>query len=243
MMDLWLTLGAALVGYLLGAISFARILAAWKSPGVDIGRQTEKIPDTDITFVMNTISATSVYTYVGKQYGCLTALLDMVKVALPTLVARTMFPAQSYDLVVATFGVLGHNWPVYHKFKGGRGESPIIGGLLVIDPLGLLVVNVVGAAFGIVLGSLLVMRWSGFLLLIPWEWYTTGDPARVVYVVLVLLMYVAALRSELRQYIRLKLDRTFFSQELVAGLLGMGKPLGRFMDRWSLFALLRKIRR
>jgi glycerol-3-phosphate acyltransferase PlsY len=62
----------------------------------------------------------------------------MLKVAIPTLIVRLWQPDEAYYLVLAGAGVVGHAWPVYHRFRGGRGESPILGGLLVIEALGLL---------------------------------------------------------------------------------------------------------
>jgi acyl phosphate:glycerol-3-phosphate acyltransferase len=240
--DPLLMLAGALAGYLIGAISFARILASRADGMADLAPVSRQVPGTNVTFVMDTVSATTVNAHVSKKLGCITALLDMAKVMIPTLIARFTFPGQPYDLVVAAFGVLGHNWPVYYRFRGGRGESAIIGGILAIDPLGLLAVNAIAAVAGIILGSMLVLRWAGFLLLIPWQWYTTHDIGRVTYVAAVLLMYVVALRSELGQYLRLKRDRVPLSQEVIAETISMGKPLGRFMDRYSFFALWRRWR-
>jgi glycerol-3-phosphate acyltransferase PlsY len=241
-MDPWIAIGAALVGYCLGAVSFARIITARVSPGTDISHVQQVVPGMEKPFVMDTVSATSVHTNIGKKYGCLTALMDMAKVTIPTVAMGLWQPEMPYDLIVATSGVIGHNWPVFYRFKGGRGESPIIGGLLAIDPLGLLVVNAVGSVLGIALGSMLVLRWSGFLFLIPWSWLRTHDVARVAYVITAILLYVIALRSELRQYIRLKLDGKFPSQEAVAEFLAMGKGLGRIMDRYSFFAIVKRLR-
>ena len=64
----------------------------------------------------------------------------------------------------------GHDWPLYHRFKGGRGESAIIGGMAVIDPLALVVTNVLGTFIGWLAGDVLVLRWSFLILLIPWFW-------------------------------------------------------------------------
>lgn len=241
-MDWTLITASAIAGYLVGSISFARLIARRVIPGKDISKVEQKVPGTETMFVMDTVSATTLRIQAGTRYGCLTAALDMVKAALPTLGLWLWKPEMPYYLVLAAAAVAGHNWPVYYRFKGGRGESPIIGGLLVIDWLGVLVTNLAGWAAGLALGSLLVMRWAWLFLMIAWFWIHTGDPWHVGYGVTVVLLYFAALASELKQYVRLKLEHTFPTQEAVADFLAMGKSMGRFMDRYSLFALYHRIR-
>ncbi len=241
-MDWFLMAGSALAGYLIGGISFARLIARRVIPGKDISKVELLVPGTETTFVMDTVSATTMRTQAGTRYGCLTAVLDMIKVALPTLGLWLWKPEMPYHLILAAATVVGHNWPVYYRFKGGRGESPIIGGLLVIDWLGVLVTNGVGWVAGLTLGSLLVMRWSWLFLMIAWFWVRTADPWHVGYMAAVVLFYFLALVSELKQYVRLKLDHTFPTQEAVGDFLAMGKSMGRFMDRYSLFALYHRMR-
>ena len=134
-MTIWIAFVAALVGYLSGSISFARLVARRAAPGKELSLIQLPIPNTDLVFESDSISATMVRMQVGTRYGCLTAIVDMVKVALPVLAFRLLQPEQPYFLVAAAAGVVGHNWPIYHRFKGGRGESTIIGGMLAIDPL------------------------------------------------------------------------------------------------------------
>ena len=59
---------------------------------------------------------------VGTRYGCLTAILDIAKVAIPALIFKLWQPETPYFLVTALFGLIGHDWPIYHRFKGGRGN-------------------------------------------------------------------------------------------------------------------------
>jgi glycerol-3-phosphate acyltransferase PlsY len=161
-LDLRTTLGAALLGYLIGALSFARIVASRVSPGADISHVSQVVPGTDITFIMRTVSATSVHTHVGKRYGCLTALLDMIKVALPTLLVRQAFPDQPYYLITAACGVVGHNWPVLLGFKGGKGVATTVGVMLFINPFLTLICFIIGLAIAaltrlVSLGSIIGM--------------------------------------------------------------------------------------
>ncbi len=84
-MNIGIALLAAAVGYLLGSISWARIITGLVAPGTDISMIREPVPHTDEVFESDLVSATTVRIHVGTRYGCLTAILDMLKVALPTL--------------------------------------------------------------------------------------------------------------------------------------------------------------
>jgi glycerol-3-phosphate acyltransferase PlsY len=176
-MELWIALLAGLIGYLCGSFSAARLVARYAAPGKELSLIRYPIPNTDIVFESDSVSASMVRIQVGTRYGCLTAILDILKVFLPVLAFRLWQPDAPYFLVVAALGLVGHNWPLYHRFMGGRGESTILGGMLAIDPVGLVVTNLAGILFGWLTGELLVLRWSFLLLLIPWLWLRTGDPA------------------------------------------------------------------
>lgn len=241
-MDWLMVVLSALGGYLIGGISFARIIARFTIPGKDISKVEQIIPGTDRVFTMTTVSASTMHMHAGTRYGCLTAILDMAKVAFPTLGVRLLSEGMPYHLILAASAVAGHNWPVYYGFKGGRGESPMIGGFLAVDWLGVLLTNAVGSIAGVVVGSLLVMRWSWMMLMIAWIWWRTGDLWHVGYAIVAVMLYVIALLPELRQYVRLKQDHAYPSQESVAEVLTMGKTMGRMMDRYSLFALYHRLR-
>lgn len=238
-----ITLGlAALIGYLLGSISFARLVIRRVAPNADLTQIQEPVPNTDEVFVFRSVSATSVRYYAGNRYGCLVSILDMVKAFVPALALRLLYPQQPYFLVAAAAVIIGHNFPIFHGFKGGRGESPILGGLLAIDPLGVLVVNLVGMFTGALLGNLMLMHWTGYILMLPWLWLRTGDPWHVGYIVLANLLYFSTLIPELGQYIRLMRTNQMPSQEDIGRFLGMGKSLGRFLDTYSLPALYKRWR-
>jgi glycerol-3-phosphate acyltransferase PlsY len=179
----------------------------------------------------------------GTQYGILTAVLDMVKVAIPTLALRVWQPAHPTFLVVAALGVVGHAWPAYHGFSGGRGESAIMGGLLVIDGVGLLATNILGWVLGIAAGDLLIVRWGWLLLLIPWFWVRTGDPLFVAYAASINVFYWVAMLPELRQYIKTLGQKSMPSNEEMSREWGMGGTVGQVVDRYSLPSLLKRLRR
>ena len=231
---------SAAVGYVFGSISFARVVARLVQPQADITLIEQPMPHSDEVFVSDAVSATAVRMHIGARYGCLTAILDMLKVAVPTFLFRLWQPDAPYFLFVAAFGVAGHDWPVFHRFKGGRGESPIVGGLLVIDWLGILVTTLIGWPIGVLSGNLLVLRWAWLLLLIPWFWIRTQDPYPLAYILSVNVMYWWAMRPELKQYFELQDKGVEPSAEELADLLGMGRRLGRIIDRYSFSALMNR---
>jgi glycerol-3-phosphate acyltransferase PlsY len=241
--DLRVAIGVAVTGYLLGSISFARMAVRLSGKPVDIGHWEVHLPSGE-TFTSDIVSATSLRLALGPRYGCLVALLDMAKVAIPTLALRLWAPDEPYYFIAAAAGVVGHDYPVFHGFKGGHGESAILGGLLVIDPVALVVTTILGFGVGFVAGSILVVRWAGLLLLVPWLWISTGDPWALAYIVLVLTLFFWASARDFRQYRDIIKGGTIPTNEQIATEIGMGRGLGRALDRYGLLpAVVRTVRR
>ena len=139
-------------GYLFGSISFARLVARLVAPTTDLTR-SETTVDGE-TYVTDSVSATAVREKLGMRWGILTGLLDMAKAAVPILVVGAIAPGSPSQLVVAAAVIVGHDFPVWHRFRGGRGETVLVGSLLVLDPVGLALMTFLGAAIGFAAGSL-----------------------------------------------------------------------------------------
>jgi len=241
-MTLLMALFALALGYLLGSVSFAKLMLRLVAPGESFGTERQQIPESDIVFETDSVSATTTRLKLGTRYGCAVGILDMFKAALPTLALRLYAPEAAYYLVCAAAVVAGHNWPLFNRFKGGRGLSAITGGLLVIDPLGLVVIIALAWPLALVIGHLLVLRWGWMLLMIAWFCFTKGDAPHLAYILAVNAMFWFAMRKELRQYVHYLKQGTTPRQEVVTAYMGAGRALGRFMDRYSLIALLRRRR-
>jgi glycerol-3-phosphate acyltransferase PlsY len=242
-MELGIAILACLIGYLCGSISSARLVTRRVAPNTDLKLIQQPIPNTDIIFESDSISASMVRIKVGTRYGCLTAILDILKVFIPTLAFKLWQPALPYFLITAVFGLIGHDWPLYHHFKGGRGESAIIGGMLVIDPLGLVLTNLAGGVIGWLVGDVQVLRWSFLILIIPWLWCNTHEPAYLIYAIAINLIYWGKMSPELRQFIHILKQGGLSTQEEVAGDMAMGQKLGRFLDRYGAPSLVRRFLR
>jgi glycerol-3-phosphate acyltransferase PlsY len=206
-MNLMIALLAALVGYLLGSISFARLVVKLVAPGKQLDGFRMDVSDAKEPVDVEAFSGTAVAMMLGDKYGGITALLDILKAALPTLAFRLIYPGQTYHLVVATMAVVGHNWPLYYRFKGGRGLSPMIGGFLVVDWLGTLVTSLVALALGIAVKSVLLAYMGGTWLMIPWLWIRSQvqsdgqSLAYVIYAVVVNLLMSLAMVPDVRNMI------------------------------------------
>jgi glycerol-3-phosphate acyltransferase PlsY len=190
-------------GYLLGSISFARVVGRLVIPAEDLARMDLPIEGSERTFRASSISATTIRVKAGSRYGCLTSVLDMLKATLPALVLRLVFPASPYYLFAAAAAVGGHDFPIYHGFRGGRGISPIYGGLFVIDWLAIPVTTIVGSLVGGLALRHVVLSYFGVtLMLVPWLWWRFGDWPHLVYAAAVNLFFWASSIPEFREYLR-----------------------------------------
>jgi acyl phosphate:glycerol-3-phosphate acyltransferase len=234
-MDPVIALVAAVVGYLFGCISFARIIARLVAPQQDVTQTEMAVPGTEEKMPLRAVSGTAVSIHLGAKYGCLTALLDMAKVALPVAVFRFAFPGQPYLLITAITGIMGHNWPVFYGFKGGSGLSPTYGGMLVISPVGTIVTAFGGMALGLfVLRNVVVSYLAGLWLMIPWLWFTTYDPWYLAYGIIVNVLFFIAMIPEIktvREY-----EKRGIGTDVASGMdmTPMGRMLGKMMKRMGL---------
>src|SRR5262245_34443188 len=113
-----------LIAYLIGAVPFGYLVARWR--GVDITKLGS-----------GNIGATNVGRVLGKPLGLLVFLLDFAKGALPTAAARVCFGDEAdYLAVVAGLSaILGHMFPIYLGFIGGKGVATGAGVVFVLMPL------------------------------------------------------------------------------------------------------------
>ncbi|MFO7669212.1 MAG: glycerol-3-phosphate acyltransferase [Bacteroidales bacterium] len=235
---------AAVTGYLTGSISFARLLTWMVTKSSYVKPINEPVPGSDIMFQSNSVSATLAHLNLGKKYGCLTALLDMSKVAIPTFLFSLFFPDQPYYLLAAACGIAGHNYPLYHGFRGGRGESPMLGAMLVINWFGVFIANAASLILGYLTGSVLVIRYGWYVLMIFWYWIYFDNIFYILFMIIANFLFWFAMRHDLATFADLKkVDDLEVSEEAVSDFLLMGKGLGRFIDRYGLPALIKRLLR
>jgi glycerol-3-phosphate acyltransferase PlsY len=89
------------------------------------------------------IGATNVSRVLGKKFGVITLIFDCCKGVLPMLLADQFLPeGASKEIVVALTGlasVVGHMFPVYLGFRGGKGVATGLGVFLYLSPLSIIV--------------------------------------------------------------------------------------------------------
>lgn len=123
-MQLFLLICAA---YLIGAIPTG-VLLTRLAGGEDIRRAGS-----------GNIGATNVYRVAGRKLGILTLIGDCLKGVFPLVVAQQWFSISGAPLAaVALAAFLGHCYPVYLGFKGGKGVATALGIFLVLSPLSVL---------------------------------------------------------------------------------------------------------
>jgi glycerol-3-phosphate acyltransferase PlsY len=190
-------------GYLIGTVSFARIVARLRRPSADITTTELPVPEADETWTYTGVSATSVIHGVGPGWGLAVIGLDAAKAFVPTLVVRLAFPDDSLHLLVALAVVVGHVWPVWYRFRGGRGQACSLGVMFAVDPLGIPVAMVAGAIVGVlVVTSVYFARNSSILYLIPWFWLRDGVGPEFWFAVALNAIYWIALIPDVREEVR-----------------------------------------
>ncbi len=128
----WLYVAVILIGYLFGSIPF----------GLLIGKA---FAGTDVRQVgSGKMGMTNVMRTAGKKAAALSLLLDMAKSAFAVLAAALIFSSDyakslsatpwrdSAMALAALSAIFGHTWSVFLKFRGGRGVSTFIGGMLAM---------------------------------------------------------------------------------------------------------------
>jgi glycerol-3-phosphate acyltransferase PlsY len=155
-----------LAAYLVGAIPFGLILSM--RSGVDIRSEGSK-----------NIGATNVGRLLGKKLGILTLLADIAKGFLPMFVVAHVLPeTPQKNMIVALCGavtVLGHMFPVYLGFKGGKGVATALGIFLYLAPAGVVVCIAAFVAAVLLSGFVSLGSLLGALAVVPVLWFM-GEP-------------------------------------------------------------------
>lgn len=138
------------VAYLLGSISFA-VLVVRKKTGQDIRAAGS-----------GNAGATNVLRAHGKKLAILVALLDVAKGAAAVFLMRLVTADPRWAAAAGFAAVLGHVFPVFYSFRGGKGVATAVGAFAVLSPVALLVclgvfVAIVAATRYVSLGSVVSM--------------------------------------------------------------------------------------
>ncbi len=167
----------ATVSFLVGSIPFGYLVA--KIKGINIQEHGS-----------GNIGATNVYRVLGKKYGALTLFLDLFKGLVCVLCAKLLFGNSYAAMYIAAFAVvLGHDFSVFLKFKGGKGVATTYGALIPLLP----VASVSGMVLWIII--LITTKYSSLAALLSFAISTAvsfllsqGEGAKYVFLLLFVLM-------------------------------------------------------
>jgi glycerol-3-phosphate acyltransferase PlsY len=154
-------------GYLLGSIPFALLVA-------------RRVSGVDVRFAgSGNVGAANVLRTTGPWRGAIVMGLDMAKGAAAVLLAYLTNASVTLTALAAAAAVVGHIYPVWLRFHGGKGVAVAAGVFVVLTPLAtgvaaLLFLIIVGATRYVSLGSI-----AATLALPPAAWLS-GEPRAVV---------------------------------------------------------------
>ncbi|GAB3822868.1 glycerol-3-phosphate 1-O-acyltransferase PlsY [Pontibacter rugosus] len=167
-MDILLIAFLAVAAYLIGSICSA-VWIGKAYYGIDVRQHGS-----------GNSGATNTFRVLGKKPGAVVMLLDIFKGWTATslagfLVIFNAIEAEQlivFQLIYGAFGVLGHIFPVYERFKGGKGVATLLGMMLAIEPVVALMciaifVIVLFTSKYVSLGSMIAALAFPLLLLLP----------------------------------------------------------------------------
>lgn len=167
-MSLAVFLLVALISYLVGSFSSGIVLSALK--GKDVRKEGS-----------GSSGATNVTRVLGPAFGLITFAADFLKACVALLLGYWIAGVNG-ALVASVFAVIGHNWPVYYRFQGGKGIVCSIAVLILMCPVEALIASAVTLVLialtrYVSLGSLTALSLSFLLIVInrgfmPYGWWS-----------------------------------------------------------------------
>lgn len=182
-------------GYLLGSLSSAILLA--RALGLRDPREVGS----------GNPGATNILRYGGKKAAVVTLIGDMLKGLLPLLVARALTTDATVLALTALAAFLGHLYPLYFGFKGGKGVATALGVFLGLHAgLGLMLL----ATW---LFMALLFRYSSLAALLTaclapfYTWWLLREPAYIAASIVIALLLIWRHRGNIRRLLRGEEDK------------------------------------
>lgn len=188
------------VSYLLGCIQTGVIISG--AQHVDIRAHGSKSTGT-----------TNVFRVLGARASLVTFVGDVLKGVLACLLGLWLLGNTGASLAGIAV-VLGHMYPVFYKFKGGKGVATSLGTSLVLNPLLgliLLAVSAVGIAITHVVSIFSIVSLVAFGLINPF--LCKGDVAEIIYSIVLALLVVWAHRTNIKRLLSGTENKLDFSRK------------------------------
>ncbi len=115
-----------IIAYLVGSVPFGFLLG--RLSGVDIRRAGSR-----------NIGATNVSRLLGKRLGIITLILDIAKGYFPMLVVSIWGAPERIVMFTGLAAFLGHLYPVYLRFRGGKGVATALGVFIFLDWMAIII--------------------------------------------------------------------------------------------------------
>lgn len=119
----WAFLACGAAGYLLGSVPTGLIVGR-VARGIDIRR-----------YGSGRTGATNVLRTVGARWGIVALIGDLAKGALPVVIARFVSDEPYVQTAAGLAAAIGHDWPLFAGFRGGRGVATSFGAALAMSPI------------------------------------------------------------------------------------------------------------
>jgi glycerol-3-phosphate acyltransferase PlsY len=170
---------AIIVGYLLGSIPTAYIAGR-----LTLGEDIRKVGG-------GNMGALNAAREAGPAIGLIVLLIDIAKGAGGILVARYLGVSLLWVYLAGFASIAGHCWPVFLKFKGGKGAATTIGVFFALAPIAL--ACCVPVLIGIVLfSSNITLGMAGGLALFPLFLWVFGQPSSTIIYAILVALFLAA---------------------------------------------------
>lgn len=184
------TLLIVLVAYLLGSISGSLVLGRLR--GVDIREQGS-----------GNAGGTNALRTQGWKFAVGVGVIDVAKGALAAWLALSYAPLMpslsvtAHGYLAAAAAVIGHVWPLWHGFRGGKGAATLLGGLLVLWPWVILPLLLVWGVVVLSTGYVGMATMATFACLPLWAWLGDAGPERMWFAMWAALFVAFAHRANL----------------------------------------------
>ena len=123
LIDIVRWVGLGLFAYLVGAIPTAYLFARFA-----LGRDIRSIGD-------NNSGAANVYREIGPKAGLACGALDIIKGGVAVIVVSVIDDDIGTEMLAGVMALVGHIWPVFLRFRGGRGAAVAVGVLIASYPI------------------------------------------------------------------------------------------------------------
>lgn len=176
-----------IIGYLLGSIPTAYIVSRLRK-GIDIRNVGS-----------GNMGAANVMRQIGTHEGIFVGLIDTAKGAGAILIAQALNISEFWVFGTGFGALVGHNFPVFAGFRGGRGSATIIGIFLVLAPQSILVTLVIIAIPIFTTRKFSAAILIGFALLPLFIWLFEGSLTLVRYALAIDLFMLIRNLSGIKQ--------------------------------------------